>query len=134
MSQPNYVIREGHVAKYVFIWNQHSSKNKAPDITTLDGILMTTPDIAIYAVEAKSITAIIDATPADNEETGDINFIVGTSLGGTFQDGVTGIWTEKNYTDAKVEALSITPAPFLKIRNDNTSGNVAPKVTVLVSW
>jgi hypothetical protein len=134
MAQPNYTVREGYVAKYVFTWSQHSSKNQAPDTTTLDGSSMTTADTVIYAAGAKNITAIIDATPGDNEEAGDINFIVGTGLGGTFEDGATGIWAEYNYTDAKVEAYSITPTPFLKIRNDNTSGNVAPVVTVLVSW
>ena len=132
MATPNYLSGDGYVAEYVFTWDQHSSKNAAPDTCVLNGNTMTTADTVIYAKGAKSVIAIIDATPTANEEDGDINFLAGTELGGTFEDGVTGIWHPWTYTDGKVEARNITPAPYLKIRNDNTSGNVAPKVTVLV--
>jgi len=133
-TEPNWIRTPGYTATYVFTWDQHSGKNAAPNTCTLDGVTMTVADTVIFAGRAKTVVAIIDSTPADNEENGDINFIAGTKPDGKFEDGVTGKWDEFTYTDGKVEHMYPSPAPYLKIRNDNTSGNVAPQVTVLVTF
>ena len=134
MATPVYSQKEGHVDKYVFTWSQHATTNVAPNICVYNDKTLTAPDTVVFAAGAKSVTAIIDATATDNEEAGDINVIAGTGIGGTFEDGATGQWTAYNYTDAKVEGFAVTPAPFMKFRSDNTAGNVAPIVTVLVAW
>ncbi len=68
-------------------------------------------DTAIVVEQARSIWAQIDSTNANNTATDtDLN-IIASGDGTTFDDGVAGIYTAKNFGDSEVLSMLIEPGP-----------------------